>query len=106
MSKRAEEKAIAYADRKLQVVDPELWETSYTRYRKMCVNVMSGSDVEEAYQDGYEQAEKDTIERAIQWLIAHADDYIVDMEVSRYKPSKLIVGGMCWENLKKAMEDE
>ena len=55
---------------------------------------------------GYEQGEKDTIERAIQWLIANADDYIVDIEVSRYKPSKLIVGGMCWENLKKAMEEE
>ena len=59
MSKRAEEKAIAYADKKLQVVDPELWETSYTRYRKMSVSVMSGCDVEEAYIEGYEQAEKD-----------------------------------------------
>lgn len=58
------------------------------------------------YQEGYEQAEKDTIERAIQWLITHADDYIVDMEVSRYKPSKLHVGGMCWEHLKQAMEKE
>lgn len=68
MSKRAVEKAIAYADKKLQVVDPELWETSYTRYRKMSFQVMSGGDVEEAYQDGYEQAEKDTIERALSWL--------------------------------------
>lgn len=58
------------------------------------------------YQEGYEQAEKDTIERAIQWLIAHADDYIVDMEVNIYKPSKLHVGGMCWEHLKIAMEEE
>ena len=61
---------------------------------------------EDRYMEGYKQAEKDTIERAIQWLITHADDYIVDMEVSRYKPSKLHVGGMCWEDLKKAMEDE
>lgn len=59
-----------------------------------------------AYENGYEQAEKDTIERAIQWLITHADDYIVDMEVSRYKPSKLHIGGMCWEHLKQAMEEE
>lgn len=69
MSKRAEEKAIAYADKKLQVVGPELWATSYTRYRKMSIQVMSGSDVEEAYQEGYEQAEKDTIERACDMLM-------------------------------------
>lgn len=59
-----------------------------------------------AFEKGYEQAEKDTIERAIQWLIAHADDYIVNMEVSRYKPSNLHIGGMCYEHLKQAMEEE
>ena len=68
MNKRAEELAIEYADKKLQAVAPELWEIGYTRYRKMSVQVMDGSDVEEAYQDGYEQAEKDTIELAQLWV--------------------------------------
>ena len=48
----AEEKAIEYADKKLQVVDPELWQTGYSRYRKMSINVMDGSDVEEAFEEG------------------------------------------------------
>lgn len=68
MSKRAEELAKEYADKKLQTVDPELWETGYTRYRKMSIRIMDGSDVEQAYQDGYEQGEKDTIELAQLWV--------------------------------------
>ena len=59
MSKRAEELAKEYADKKLQTVDPELWQTGYTRYRKMSIRIMDGSDVEQAFQDGYEKAEKD-----------------------------------------------
>lgn len=91
MSKRVEEKAIdAWAIYEYREHPKGLYHTCFV----------------DGYKEGYEQAEKDTIERAIQWLIAHADDYIVDMEVSRYKPSKLHVGGMCWEHLKKAMEDE
>jgi len=62
-------------------------------------------DRRNAFEKGYDQAEKDMIEMAIQWLIAHVDDYIVDMEANIYKPSKLHVGGMCWEDLKKAMEE-
>lgn len=88
MSKRAEEEAIkAYP-----VVMEEHTERDLNKPRRL------------SYIKGYEQAEKDTIERVIQWLTAHADDYIVDMEVSRYKPSNLHVGGMCWEHLKQAME--
>lgn len=69
-------------------------------------NVTEVTNARHFFVKGYEWAEKDTIERAIQWLITHADDYIVDMEVSRYKPSNLHVGGMCWEHLRKAMEEE
>lgn len=63
----------------------------------------------EGFVKGYEQAEKDTIERAISWLKEHANDYIVDIGVGYGENGRnveLIVGGMCWEHLKKAMEDE
>lgn len=104
MSKRAEEKALEYADKKLQRADPELWETGYSRYRKMSVKVMDGSDVEEAYQEGYEQAEKDTIERII-WYLGECDleQTILDFDRDGY-------ANIHFESLekliRKAMEEE
>lgn len=60
-----------------------------------------------AYQQGYEQAEKDTIERAVEWLKVHAEDYIVNMTGSYPDaPFNAIIGGKCWDELKKAMEEE
>ena len=58
----AENKAIAYADNKLQIQDPELYNTGYQRHVKMRVRVFSVGDVEEAYQNGYEDAIKDILE--------------------------------------------
>ena len=57
--------------------------------------------------EGYEQAEKDTIERAVEWLEANANKYIVDLTPTYPDaPQELVIGGMCWEDLKKAMEKE
>lgn len=47
-----EKKSEEYADRKLQLIDPELWQTNCSRYRKMSLDIMDGSDVEEAFGDG------------------------------------------------------
>lgn len=59
------------------------------------------------FQEGYERAEKDTIERAIAWLEKHANDYIVDLTPTYPDaPSQIIIGGKCWEDLKKAMEEQ
>lgn len=59
------------------------------------------------FLNGYEQAEKDTIERAVAWLKEHAEDYIVNMTASYPDaPFDAIVGGKCWDDLKKAMEEE
>ena len=56
---------------------------------------------------GYESAEKDTIDRAVAWLKEHANDYIVDLTPTYPDaPVNIIVGGMCWEHLRKAMEEE
>ena len=56
---------------------------------------------------GYEQAEKDTIERAVAWLKDNAEKYIVQTTESYPDaPFKAIIGGKCWEDLKKAMEEE
>jgi len=62
-----------------------------------------------AFQEGYEKAEKDTIERAISWLKEHANEYIVDVGVGYGEHGRnveLIIGGKCWEHLKQALEDD
>lgn len=58
------------------------------------------------YQQGYEKAEKDTIERAVSWLIKNVDYYIGSMEVSRCLPIKYHVSCACWADLKAFMEEE
>ena len=61
----------------------------------------------DGYQQGYEQAEKDTIERAIAWLKEHANNYIVNITESYPDaPFQAKIGGKCWEDLIKAMEEE
>lgn len=60
-----------------------------------------------AFQEGYEQAEKDTIERAVTWLKDNANKYIVDLtETYPDAPVNIIVGGKCWEDLKEYIEKE
>lgn len=58
------------------------------------------------FRQGYEQAEKDTIERAVTWLKDNANKYIVDLtETYPDAPVNIIVGGMCWEDLTKYLKD-
>ena len=58
------------------------------------------------YQQGYEQAEKDTIERVVSWLIKNVDYYIGSMEICRCLPIKYHISCACWEDLKAFMEEE
>lgn len=59
------------------------------------------------YIEGYEQAEKDTIERAVVWLKDNANKYIVDLtETYPDAPVNIIVGGMCWEDLTKYLKEK
>lgn len=61
----------------------------------------------EGFIDGYEEAERDTIERAKAWLKEHANNYIVDITPTYPDaPQELIIGGKCWDDLQKAMEEE
>ena len=70
-------------------------------------NIPDDADKVEAAKHFYEQAEKDTIERAVEWLKVHAEDYIVNMTGSYPDaPFNAIIGGKCWDELKKAMEEE
>lgn len=56
--------------------------------------------------DGYQQAEKDTIERAVTWLKDNANKYIVDLTPTYPDaPVNLKVGGMCWVDLTKYLKD-
>ena len=56
--------------------------------------------------DGYRNAEKDTIERMVEWLKVHAEDYIVNMTGSYPDaPFDAIIGEECWDELKKEMEN-
>lgn len=61
-----------------------------------------------AHQQGYEQAEKDMIERAIAWLKLNAVNYIYTCTDS-YPDAPFIrvaISGKCWEDLKEHLENE
>lgn len=88
MSKRAEEKAKEYAN-------------------KTILSVNHREDAKDAFWDGYEEAEQDTIERAIAWLKEYANNYIVNCTESYPDaPFRAVVGEMCWEDLREYLEDE
>lgn len=60
----------------------------------------------EGFIKGYEQAEKDTIERLVSWLIKNVDYYIGSKEVSGCLPIKYHVSCACWADLKAFIEEE
>lgn len=59
------------------------------------------------FQEGYEQSEKDVLEKAIVWMKENAKKYIVD-NTPTYPDAEpdIYIGGKCWEHLKQAMEEE
>ena len=58
----------------------------------------------EGFVKGYEQAEKDTIERVVEWLQGHSNDYIFrDVYMGK---EELKISSQIFEDLKKAMEDK
>ena len=68
-------------------------------------DIPDDADKVEAAKHFYEQAKKETIERVVEWLKVHAEDYIVNMTGSYPNaPFNAIIGGKCWDELKKAME--
>ena len=84
MSKRAEEEAIkAYP-----VVIEEHTERDLNKPRRL------------SYIKGYEQAEKDTIERAVMWLEEHADEYNGSESAFDHMEEEMIT------DFRKAMEEE
>lgn len=92
MSKRAEEKAM------------DAW--AIYEYREHLQGLYYTCFID-GFLQGYEDAEKDTIDRAIAWLKEHANDYIVDLTPTYPDaPVNIIVGGMCWEHLKDYLEEE
>ena len=69
--------------------------------------VVGGDFERRIFQEGYEQAEKETIERAVAWLKENANKYIVDLTPTYPDaPANIIVGGMCWEHLKDYLQNE
>ena len=91
MSKRAEERALE----------------AYPDYPTMGGGYVTQRRTRKVFIHGYEQAEKDTIERAIAWLKKNANKYIVDLTPTYPDaPANIIVGGMCWEHLKDYLQNE
>lgn len=94
MSKRAEERG-------LEALPPRWRKTKDGKGK-----VDSALPVRRFWIRAYEQAEKDTIERAVAWLKDNANKYIVDLtETYPDAPVNIIVGGMCWEDLTKYLKD-
>lgn len=52
------------------------------------------------FKAGYEQGQKETIERAVKWLKENAEDYVFTCLGKEKLQSRL------WDDLKKAMEEE
>lgn len=98
MSKKAEQAAL------------KTYPPTYTTVERHAKRVQSKlvdthKPVRAIFQQGYEQAEKDTIERAVTWLKDNANKYIVDLtETYPDAPVNIIVGGMCWEDLTKYLK--
>lgn len=96
MSKRAKEKAERIANGIMISVQGKTGrvvyntkEKSFTHYELMC-----------AAQKGYEQAEKDTFERAVMWLEEHADEYNGSESAFDHMEEEMIT------DFRKAMEEE
>lgn len=79
------EMSAQYADKQLEMVDPDLAATSYSRHTKMDIRVFCGSDVEEAYEDG-----ASALLREVQEIISkQGNDYLILEELkSRMKQLK------------------
>lgn len=65
---------------------------------------MDTSDLEVYLRKVAETQKAIDTEKAIEWLKANAHKYIVDIAVVQWERN-LIVGGCCWNDLRKAMED-
>lgn len=59
-------------------------------------------EAEKAFREHLEAKEKNIIDKACEWLKANADKYIVDIGI---REEKIIIGGMCWVDFRKAMEE-
>ena len=66
---KADKLAEQYADKILALYDEEFAKQNCPRYLKMKVHYCSCDDVEEAYLQGYQQAEQDLMANAIETTI-------------------------------------
>lgn len=99
MSKRAEQAA-------LKEYPPSYSKVNRNAKRIQSYKVDTHKPIRQIYIKGYEQAEKDTIERVVSWLIKNVDYYIGSMEFSRCLPIKYHVSCACWADLKAFIEEE
>lgn len=89
----------------------EAYPPKFTTPKRRARRIQSGkvdthAPVRAIFRKAYEQGQKETIERAIEWLKEHAEDYIVNMTPSYPDaPFDAIIGGNCWVDLKQAMEE-
>ena len=104
---RAEAKRILAERRKrrLQLMD-KATKVAVEKYPHGTFDGEIGDSLRAACAVGYMQAQKDTIERMVEWLKVHAKDYIVNMTGSYPDaPFDAIIGEECWDELKKEMEN-
>ena len=93
MSKRAEATSL------------EAYPPTYTTVKRHAKRVQSErtdthQPVRAIFQQGYEQSEKDTIERAVKWLEEHADEYNGSESAFDHMEEEMIT------DFRKAMEEE
>ena len=85
----------------LEAVPPRL-----RRSKDGTVKIDSALPVRKFYIRAYEQAEKDTIERAVAWLKENASKNIMGIGIGIDEPMDYFVPDYVWEEFRKAMEEE
>ena len=72
----------------------------------LCASAKYNITVEEekAFQRGARWADATMIKKACDWLKENAKNYIVNVGVGHFE-NEFIVGGKCWTDFRKAMED-
>ena len=94
MSKRAEQRG-------LEALPPRWRKTKDGKGK-----VDSALPVRKFYIRAYEQAEKDTIERAVAWLKENTSKHIMGIGIGIDEPMDYFIPDFVWEEFRKAMEEQ
>lgn len=102
MSKRAEQRALEAYPVNMQPLNYQDLIEQFGGKTEIDVNTYPRC----LFQEGYEQAEKDTIERAVAWLKENTSKHIMGIGIGIDEPMDYFIPDFVWEEFRKAMEEQ